>query len=231
MTEALCNFLRPQKPLVIDHDKDMAKEWKQQYEYFEVATGLSATPENIQFATFMSAIGYSAIQIYNSLPAYSNETLAQVKGKLQNYFTPKVNTTFERYKFHKIFQHDGETIDEYITRLRLPSQNCEFGQLENSLLRDQLILGIKSDPLRTKLFSEDITLVRAIQISQATELAQKQTVKIHNENEKAVNILRKDENNTFHCRNCGKSLGIRNCVTTHKFRSNDLLPTLPIISG
>lgn len=139
------NFLRPPKPLVIEHDKDMAKEWKlwkPQYQYFEVATGLTAKAANVQFATFMSAIGYSAIQIYNSLPATSNETLAQVKEKFELYFTPKLNTTFERYKFHKIMQNDGETIDEYITRLRLQVQNCAFGELTDSLLRDQLVLDI-----------------------------------------------------------------------------------------
>lgn len=37
------SFLKPPKPLVVGHDMDMSKEWKlwkQQYEYFEVATGL-----------------------------------------------------------------------------------------------------------------------------------------------------------------------------------------------
>lgn len=182
-----CNFLRPPKPLVIEHDKDMAKEWKlwkQQYHYFEVAAGLTGKPENVQVATFMSAIGYSAIQIYNSFPETSNEKLELVKEKFERYFTPKLNITFERYKFHKIVQNEGETIDEYITRLRLQAQNCEFEKLTDSLLRDQLILGVRSDTLRTKLLSEDITLLKALQIAQATELAQKQTAEIHNENEK-----------------------------------------------
>ncbi|KAI8116310.1 Transposon Tf2-6 polyprotein [Lucilia cuprina] len=194
------NFLKPPKPLVIEHDKDMAKEWKlwrQQYEYYEVATGLNTKPANIQFATFMSAIGHSAIQIYNSLPGESSDTLTTVKTKFETYFTPKLNTTFERYKFHKIIQNDGETIDEYITRF---------------LLRDQLILGIKSDTLRTKLLSDDITLAKALQICQATELAQKQTAEIHNENDKSVNLVQKfNKTKSFDCRNCGNNHTVRNC--------------------
>lgn len=188
------SFLRPPKPLVIGHDLDMAKEWKQQYEYFEIATGLNTKPENIQFATFMSAVVYAAIQIYNSLPGSPNNTLKQVKEKFDLYFSPKLNITFERYKFHKILQNDGETIDEYITRLRLQAQNCEFEQLSDSILRDQLILGIKNDSLRTKLLSEDITLEKAIKICQATELAQKQTAEIHSEHEKNIYLVQKTDN-------------------------------------
>lgn len=209
------SFLKPPKPLVVGHDMDMSKEWKlwkQQYEYFEVATGLDKKPENIQFATFMSAVGYSAIQIYNSLPASANITLKQVKEKFDLYFSPKLNITFERYKFHKILQNDGETIDEYVTRLRLQAQNCEFEQLKDSILRDQLILGIKNDSVRTKLLSEDITLEKAIKICQATELAQKQTAEIHSEHEKNVCLVQKTDNKkTFDCRNCGKNHAVRSC--------------------
>lgn len=210
------NFLRPPKPLVVEHDKDMAKEWKlwrQQYEYFETATGLSEKPENIQLATFMSAIGYTAIQIFNSFPTTAEDTVALVKGKFEKYFTPKLNITFERFKFHKIMQEEGETVDEYMTRLRLQANNCNFGELNDSLLRDQLVLGIKSDRLRTKLLSEDVALERALQICQATELANKQTAEISNEHPTQINAIQKMEKQktSYDCRNCGRNHPARKC--------------------
>lgn len=215
----LCQFLRPPKPIVIEHDKDMAREWKlwkQQYEFFETATGMDTKSQKVQVATFMSAIGYSALQIYNSHPTPTTErTLDEVKNLFQKYFTPKINTTFERYKFNKIAQKDGETIDELMSRLRLQAQNCAFEGLTDSLLRDQLILGIQSDDLRTKLLSQDIDLAKAIQLCQATEMAQKQSAQIVNEGDKTVNFVKKFPNHKtkrFDCRNCGKNHEIRRCT-------------------
>lgn len=216
------HFIRPPKPLIIEHDKDMAKAWKlwkQQYSYFETAAMMVNKPQNIQIATFMSTIGPTAIQLYNTLPqpdipARGELTLAQVKNLFENYFIPRVNVTFERYKFHKIFQCDNETIDELMSRLRLQAQNCAFENLIDGMLRDQLILGIKNDELRTRLLSQDITLEQAIVKCKATEIAQQQTAHITQETEKGVSFVRKQSkaNNVItDCRNCAKTHKLRKC--------------------
>ena len=45
--------------------------------------------------------------------------------------------------FHTRVQSEGETIDSFTTDLRLNSQSCEFGSLQDSLIRDRVVVGIR----------------------------------------------------------------------------------------
>lgn len=67
---AMTNWLRSSKPLVNEHDRNIAKywkRWKQQCEYFEAATELTFKEEKIQIAAFILIMCSAAIEIYNSL--------------------------------------------------------------------------------------------------------------------------------------------------------------------
>ena len=50
--------------------------------------------------------------------------------KLDNYFTPKKNVTYEIFRFRKAVQQSGETVDQFATRLRKLASTCEFTDLE-----------------------------------------------------------------------------------------------------
>ena len=46
--------------------------------------------------------------------------------KLEDYFTPEKNVTYERHIFFLINQKDDESIDNYVTELSDLSAACEF---------------------------------------------------------------------------------------------------------
>ncbi|XP_074030761.1 uncharacterized protein [Leptinotarsa decemlineata] len=75
--------------------------------------------------------------------------------KFNEYFNPKRNLTYERHKFLTAKQLEGQTIEQYITSLKNLSLSCELEQLRESLVKDILICGIKSDHLREKLLQSD----------------------------------------------------------------------------
>ena len=67
-------------------------------------------------------------------------------------------------------QKDGETIDEYYTTLKKMSKNCKFGALEEELLRDRIIVGIRSHTLKERMLREpDLSLDKAIDICRLDE--------------------------------------------------------------
>ena len=62
--------------------------------------------------------------------------------KFEEYCKPRGNVTIERYRFNSRAQGKLETVDQYVTELKLISKNCGYGELENQLLRDRVICGI-----------------------------------------------------------------------------------------
>jgi hypothetical protein len=59
----------------------------------------------------------------------------------------------QRYKFNKRVQGETESVDQYVTELRLLVKNCRFGELQEELIR--IICGIKADRLQARMLRED----------------------------------------------------------------------------
>ena len=59
--------------------------------------------------------------------------------KFEAYCKPKENVTIERYRFNTRAEASDETIDEYVTKLKLIAKNCKFGNLEDELIRDRIL--------------------------------------------------------------------------------------------
>ena len=56
--------------------------------------------------------------------------------KFDQYCTPGVNETYERYVFRTRLQHEGEIIEQYVTDLKHKVKTCNYRILEESLKRD-----------------------------------------------------------------------------------------------
>jgi len=50
-------------------------------------------------------------------------------------------------------QHDSEMIDQYVTDLKTKVQTCEFKDLKDSVIRDQIVCGIQCDKTQSTLLS------------------------------------------------------------------------------
>ena len=53
----------------------------------------------------------------------------QARDKLNEYFTPRKNTSYNRYIFSQESQKQGETVAQYVTGLRLLGTLCEFREM------------------------------------------------------------------------------------------------------
>ena len=60
---------------------------------------------------------------------------------------------YERHVFRQMFSQAGESFDEFVARLCKQARLCEFGQMLEEQIRDQLVACVKSDELRKKLLS------------------------------------------------------------------------------
>ena len=53
-----------------------------------------------------------------------------------------------------MLQRIGDGIDAYGTELRKFARNCEFGELHDSIIRDRIVCGIRSNKVRKRLLRE-----------------------------------------------------------------------------
>ena len=97
------------------------------------------------------------------------DNFAAVVGKFDQYCTPRVNETYERYAFRTHLQHEGETIEQYVIDLKHKAKTCNYGILEESLIRDQIRLRTLDLNVKAKLLYNGHS-----SIFQASEVAKRQ---------------------------------------------------------
>ena len=156
------------------------------------ATGLNATsvPKKKQAAILLNIAGEEAIGVFNTFTfAEDNDKddPEAILAKFQNYCEPKKNITYERHIFNTRVQQVSQSFDVYLTELRVQAKRCAYGTLQDELIRDRLVVGIRDDKVRSRLLREpELTLQKCIDIAHAAEITQKQMQEI------------KDETNTVH---------------------------------
>ena len=72
----------------------------------------------------------------------------KVVEKLDEYFHVRHNVIFERARFNRRDQLEGESGDQYITELYYLAERCSYGQLTSEMIRDRLVVGIRDLALR-----------------------------------------------------------------------------------
>ncbi|KAG1671242.1 Transposon Ty3-I Gag-Pol polyprotein [Nymphon striatum] len=90
--------------------------------------------------------------------------------RFEEFFVGETHEAFESYKFHMRKQEPSETIEAYVGALRQLAKNCNFDKLENRMIRDQVVVGVRDDLIREKL-QEDrgLTLDRCLTVGRAYE--------------------------------------------------------------
>ena len=69
-----------------------------------------------------------------------------------------------------------ECIDAYLASLRELAKTCEFGELEDEMLCDQIVEKCHSKRLKGRLLAQDdLDLVKAVKITRSSENATKET--------------------------------------------------------
>ena len=127
---------------------DLPTNWKmfrEAYEDYLVATGLDKKDKKIQVATLKTLMGTECKTILKrlQLTEAEMEDPQTILDALQDHFVPVRNILYERYIFHNTEQQAHETIDQYLIKLRRLAEPCQFGNLEDEMVRDRLVLGCK----------------------------------------------------------------------------------------
>ena len=215
-TSFIANVSLPQK---FDSKGNLAAHWKKWVEIwkaYETVTGLHKQPSTLRVATFITCIGPDALEIHTGLPFPSDDDRQSIEKVLelwQNYCIGKTNVINERYRFNNRLQESDESFDACTTALRTLAETCEFRSLNEDLIRDRLVCGIRDNSLWKKLPQEPkLTLNKCLDSCRAAKATKLQMQAMTNQNNESsdINALKSssDKSNARmvdDCKFCGKS--------------------------
>ena len=157
---------------------DTWTRWKKRFEQFRVASGLKEQDEERQVSTLLYCISDEADAVLTStnIKDDNQKKYDAVIGKFDSFFKVRKNVIFERTKFNRREQLDGESVERYITVLYGLVETCEFGALQDELLWDRIVVGIHDKALSERMQAEaSLTLEKAKTMARQKEAVAEQS--------------------------------------------------------
>ena len=202
------------------HEDGLAMKWKQflrSWKIYEKASRLSDEENSYKCSVLLACIGEEALAIFDGLHfenEVDRENIDIVIQKFEEFCVGATNEAFESYKFHIRQQDSAESIDCYAAELRKLARNCNFGELEDRMIRDRIVVGVKCEELRKKLLAErKLTLDLAMTIARSHETSEQQAQAMNKEQSldavRKKDFSRKQEESRFasnkkKCTRCGR---------------------------
>lgn len=201
--------MRPPPPLELGGDKTGAwRIFKRRWNNFALITKLDAKTRDYQVALFENCLGDEAMRLYEGFHFKTNDdvrTLKEIIEAYDNFTVGETNVTVERYTFNKRIQEEGEQFNAFYNQLRVLVKPCDFCEAcVDSMLRDRIVLGIRSPEVRQELLkNRQLTLDQSLDICRAAESAVGQRSML---DQPAIHLVR---GNTSHngpsCHYCGSA--------------------------
>jgi len=177
---AVANNYRVPDPLRVT-GSNVADDWRrfrEQYENYEIASDIADKSQEKRAAVFLTCVGNDAYDVYRAMefePAENRKKLDHIIAAFEKFCVGAVNVTYERYVFHKRVQENGERFDTFLGEVRRLARSCEFAAVEESMIRDRIVVGIRDETTRHKLLQvRDLSLAKAVDICKASEAAGRQ---------------------------------------------------------
>lgn len=166
--------LKPPTELSFDGNlEENWRNWIQKFEFYLLASEKSEKPDKIKCALFLHCAGERAIEVFNSLTFTDNEKdkYEVLRTKFADHMSGRKDVSFERSKFWARNQKPGELFVNYLADVRKQAKNCEYGDLEEGLIRDRIVQGVHSVKTKEKLMcTNNLTLDKAVEICKMQEL-------------------------------------------------------------
>ena len=189
-------------------DEEQISAYLERIQLFFTANSIA---EEKQVAVLLSVVGPKTYALLRDLLAPTKpqeKSFTELSTTLKNHYEPKPIVITERFHFHRRNQASGESVAEYVAELRRLATHCQFGNYFDEALRDRLVCGIRNSGIQKRLLSEaELSLKKAIELSQAFEAAEKNAKEIQVPQSEVVQQVSKASSTTSPkkpCHRCGK---------------------------
>ena len=139
-----------------------------------IAVGADKFSDARKKAILIHCLGDEGHRIYFSICDSTNSSASYTEtlAWLEDQFGPKINVVAAHFKFRQRIQCADESINSFYTALRLLVKDCDFGELESDMLRDQIVEKVHNLQIQERLLEDaELTLAKALEIARAMESA------------------------------------------------------------
>lgn len=146
-------------PEPISFDGNVSEKWKrfrQKFELYLVACSQGKKiKDEVKIAQLLNLLGDEGLDVYNTFTfnEHEKENFDCLLDKFETYCSPKKNVVFERFKFYKIRQEEGQEFGQFVKNLKLAAKSCEFLESDN-MIRDRIVLGINDRGTQERLLRD-----------------------------------------------------------------------------
>ena len=98
----------------------MANRWKRSFDFYLAARGNTVDAQ--KRALLLHCAGIDVQDVFDTLPDTGADYPTAVTA-LDIYFKTKRNDTYERHAFRQLYQAEGESTVQFVTRLRIQAKN------------------------------------------------------------------------------------------------------------
>ncbi|XP_057375023.1 uncharacterized protein K02A2.6-like [Daphnia carinata] len=188
------------------------KKWVSRFETMLLAMNIVEEDSNTnaqksaidkrRLALMLHYAGSEVADVYDTLSGEDEdkESYPKTKPLLQTYFQPKQNIELEVYKFRKLRQEDGETMDAYVTRLRKQATLYDFPD-DDREIKFQVIQGCLSSSFRKLCLRGQLSLSKMLEHSRSAEAANHYEENIEKHNQKSGNAMKHKNTKSSNQRN------------------------------
>lgn len=156
------------------------------------ASSLIKKDKETQAAILLNLVGESGLDLFNSFKLSEDEVkdVEKVLAAFEGFCTPKVNEVYERYKFNRRMQKEGESFDSFLAEIQKLIKTCAYEDQEDKILRNMIVLGIADHKLQEKLLGiEALDSHKAIEACRVAELTRSQTREVQREGTEQMDVV------------------------------------------
>ncbi len=152
--------------------------WRKKFERFLVVSGLGEKDELNQIEMLMYLMGDKADDVFRTLKfgaADDHKKIKKVLEAFEKHFIVRRNVIYERALFNTRIQEESESVDEFITSLYRLAEHCDYKTLNDEMIRDRIVVGVRDKQLSEKLQLDNaLTLERAVNQVRSHDAVRKQ---------------------------------------------------------
>ena len=126
--------------------------------------GLSKEDEERQVSTLLYCLREDADNVLTStnISDENRKKYTEVLAKFNGHFKVHKNVILEHARFNRRSQEDDESVEQFITSLYSLSEDCQYAELKEEMIRDRIVVGIRDTGLSERLqMDEAFTLDKA----------------------------------------------------------------------
>ena len=156
-------------------DKETVTAYLERFQMFISANSIETDKVVPTLLTVLGSTHYTLLRGLVSPELPKDKSYDELVELMKKHYDPEPIIIAERFHFYRRDQKTGESIADYLASLRRLASRCKFGTFLTEALRDKLVCGMQSDNIQKVLLTKaNLTLDKAVEISQGMEAAAKQ---------------------------------------------------------